>query len=36
MTLTQLKSQVRSGAMDTILVAFPDPFGWLVGKHVTG
>ncbi len=33
MTLAQLKSQVRSGALDTVLVAFPDPFGRLVGKR---
>ena len=33
MTLTQLKSQVKSGVIDTILVAFPDPFGRLVGKR---
>jgi glutamine synthetase len=33
MTLTQLKSLVRSGAIDTILVALPDPFGRLVGKR---
>ncbi len=33
MTLPQLKSQVKSGAIDTILVAFPDPFGRLVGKR---
>lgn len=33
MKLAQLKSQVKSGAIDTILVAFPDPFGRLVGKR---
>ncbi|MBM3878595.1 MAG: glutamine synthetase [Verrucomicrobia bacterium] len=33
MTLTQLKTQVRAGAIDTVLVAFPDPFGRLVGKR---
>lgn len=33
MTLAQLKSQIKSGAIDTILVAFPDPFGRLVGKR---
>ena len=33
MTLTQLKAQVKSGVIDTILVAFPDPFGRLVGKR---
>ena len=35
MTLAQLKSQVKSGVIDTILVAFPDPFGRLVGKRFT-
>ncbi len=33
MTYAQLKAQVRSGAIDTVLVAFPDPFGRLVGKR---
>ena len=33
MKLAQLKAQVKSGAIDTILVAFPDPFGRLVGKR---
>ncbi|MSU63581.1 MAG: glutamine synthetase [Pedosphaera sp.] len=33
MTLTQLKSQVKSGAIDTVLVGIPDPFGRLVGKR---
>ncbi len=33
MTLAQLKAQVKSGAIDTVLVAFPDPFGRLVGKR---
>lgn len=33
MTLSQLTAQVKSGAIDTILVAFPDPFGRLVGKR---
>jgi glutamine synthetase len=33
MTLTQLKAAVKSGAIDTILVAAPDPFGRLVGKR---
>jgi glutamine synthetase len=35
MNLIQLKSQVKSGAIDTIIVAFPDPFGRLVGKRFT-
>ena len=33
MTHAQLKAQVKSGAIDTVLVAFPDPFGRLVGKR---
>jgi len=33
MNLSSLKSQVRSGAIDTVLVALPDPFGRLVGKR---
>jgi glutamine synthetase len=33
MNLTQLKAQVKSGAIDTVIVAFPDPFGRLVGKR---
>ena len=33
MTLQNLKSQARSGAIDTVLVALPDPFGRLVGKR---
>ncbi len=33
MTLTQLKSLVQSGQIDTVLVAVPDPFGRLVGKR---
>src|ERR1043165_8558532 len=33
MTLTQLKAQVRSGKIDTVIVALPDPFGRLVGKR---
>ena len=33
MTLAQLKAQVKSGTIDTILVAAPDPFGRLVGKR---
>lgn len=33
MTLAQLSAQVKSGAIDTVLVAFPDPFGRLVGKR---
>lgn len=33
MTLAELRRLVRSGSIDTILVAFPDPFGRLVGKR---
>src|SRR5436189_5743553 len=33
MTLTQLKSLLHAHSLDTILVAFPDPFGRLVGKR---
>ncbi len=29
----QLKAQVNAGAIDTVLVAFPDPFGRFVGKR---
>src|SRR5258708_20146343 len=28
-----LQSQIRSGAIDTVIVALPDPFGRLVGKR---
>ena len=30
MKLTQLKAQVKAGAIDTVIVACPDPFGRLV------
>jgi len=33
MNLQALKTQVRSGAIDTVLVGLPDPFGRLVGKR---
>jgi glutamine synthetase len=33
MTLQELKNQVRSGAIDTVVVALADPFGRLVGKR---
>src|SRR6476660_7523754 len=33
MNLQQLKTQIRSGAIDTVIVALPDPFGRLVGKR---
>jgi glutamine synthetase len=35
MTLTQLKSKITSGAIDTVIVACPDLFGRLVGKRFT-
>ena len=35
MNLTQLKSQIQSGGIDTVVVAFPDVFGRLVGKRFT-
>ena len=33
MNIAQLKTQVKSGAIDTVVVAFPDIFGRLVGKR---
>src|SRR5438034_10431175 len=33
MTIQQLRIQIRSGTIDTVIVAFPDPFGRLVGKR---
>ena len=36
MTHAQLASRIRSGAIDTVIVAFPDVFGRLVGKRFTG
>jgi glutamine synthetase len=33
MTLNTLSSQIRSGAIDTVIVALADPFGRLVGKR---
>jgi glutamine synthetase len=33
MTLTQLKQAVQDATIDTIITAFPDPFGRLVGKR---
>ena len=33
MNLQTLKNQIRSGAIDTVIVALPDPFGRLVGKR---
>src|SRR5437016_14503913 len=36
MTLQSLKTQIRSGIIDTVIVALPDPFGRLVGKRFRG
>src|SRR5215471_6929869 len=36
MTLQTLRTQIRSGAVDTVIVAFPDPFGRFVGKRFRG
>ncbi|MBX3732305.1 MAG: glutamine synthetase [Verrucomicrobiae bacterium] len=33
MTFAELAAQVKAGAVDTVLVAVPDPFGRLVGKR---
>ena len=33
MNLQKLRSLVSSGAIDTVIVALPDPFGRLVGKR---
>lgn len=33
MNLQELKTRVRSGAIDTVLVGLPDPFGRLMGKR---
>ncbi len=36
MNLQSLKSKIKSGEIDTVIVAFPDVFGRLVGKRFTG
>jgi glutamine synthetase len=36
MTLKQLASQIRSGAIDTVITACPDVYGRLVGKRFAG
>src|SRR6266700_2062699 len=36
MTLTTLKAKINRREIDTIIVAFPDVFGRLVGKRFTG
>ena len=33
MNIQDLRAQVRAGTIDTVIVAFPDPFGRLVGKR---
>src|SRR6267142_6603786 len=33
MNLQNLRTQVRAGKLDTVIVALPDPFGRLVGKR---
>jgi glutamine synthetase len=35
-SLTPLKAKIKSGEIDTVIVAFPDVFGRLVGKRCTG
>ena len=34
--LTQLRAEVESGAIDTVITALPDLYGRLVGKRITG
>jgi glutamine synthetase len=36
MNLSSLKGLIETGAIDTVMVAFPDPFGRLVGKRFRG
>ena len=36
MTRKQLTDQIKRGAIDTVIVAFPDVFGRLIGKRFTG
>lgn len=36
LTLEELRGKVDSGAIDTILVVFPDSYGRLVGKRIPG
>ncbi len=35
MNIQELRGQVRAGKIDTVIVAFPDPLGRLVGKRFT-
>jgi glutamine synthetase len=36
MNIQELRGQIRAGSIDTVIVAFPDPFGRLVGKRFRG
>ena len=36
MNLKELTAEVKKGAIDTVIVAFPDVFGRLIGKRFTG
>ena len=36
MNLKQLTVEIKRGAIDTVIVAFPDGFGRLIGKRFTG
>ncbi|MEA3208219.1 MAG: glutamine synthetase [Chthoniobacter sp.] len=36
MNLKQLTDQIKKGGIDTVIVAFPDVFGRLIGKRFTG
>ena len=36
LNLKQLTAQIRSGSIDTVIVALPDVFGRLIGKRFTG
>ena len=36
LTAAELHEEIANGAIDTVLVAFPDLQGRLVGKRVTG
>ena len=34
--LAPLKARIKAGEIDTVIVAFPDVFGRLMGKRCTG
>jgi len=36
LTVEQLRAEVESGAIETVITAFPDLYGRLVGKRITG